>query len=153
MLKLTNIDNIVKLEYGNWISWYSKTLLSYEIINDEILKVYVIDEFEVSNPYLDTEIDGVKITKATVPDVATIVLAGLLNTLNINVACAFFINGTIVDTKFFSIARTGTNQSYEFSTIQNLNAGDIVSVRLTPAFSVGSCSVAASPTSNFITIM
>lgn len=66
MLKLTNIDNIVKLEYGNWISWYSKTLLSYEIINDEILKV---------------------------------------------------------------------------------------SVRLTPAFSVGSCSVAASPTSNFITIM
>lgn len=97
---------------------------------------------------------GCKITFQ--PDAASLGLVGLLTLifadLNQNVKCEFLIAGTVVDEFSFTIARTGRLQTCEFTTTQNITAGQVVSVRLTPAISAGSCSIPASATSNFITI-
>lgn len=82
------------------------------------------------------------------PDNATIVLAGLLNTLNINVRCNLHINGVIVDSQWFCVARTGNLQSNTFDFYQPLKNGDNVGISVYASFSAGSISIPADSSSN-----
>lgn len=91
------------------------------------------------------------------PDAASIGIGGIVNLLiseiNMNVRCEFLVNGVSVDSFYFTIARTGRLQTCEFTTVQNISASQVVSIRLTPTISAGTLSIPASSTANYIAIL
>lgn len=77
----------------------------------------------------DNAIIGTNIT--FLPDSATIVLAGLFNTLTIGVKCEFLRGGILIDTKYGCVNRTNRPQTLHFETRQNVSTIDSYTVRIT----------------------
>lgn len=88
------------------------------------------------------------------PDNSVIVLAESVSDKNIEIRCDFYIGATKVDEVYANIVRSNNLQSLVFESVQNVTAGQVISIRLTAKSTANGAGVRipASPTNNYITI-